>query len=170
MATAIGRMPSFRQSMGRLAALWALLVASGCGGTPFGMEAPHVTLAGLSVVEPGVLEQRYGLRLRIQNPNPAEIQVSGLSFEIELNDQAFARGVSNRPATVPGLGEAVLEVEAVSTLESLLRQVMELQQNPERPLRYRLRGKLYGGSWSIPYPFDHSGEFRLPGPMRDRGA
>lgn len=170
MAARIGRVSRLRRYLGGLIALFVLVV-SGCGGIAPGMEAPHVTLAGLTVVEPGVLEQRYGLRLRIQNPNPAEIQVSGLSFEIELNDQGFARGVSNRPATVPGLGEAVLEVEAVSTLESLLRQVLELQQNPERPIRYRLRGKLYGGAWSIPYPFDHSGELRLPGsPGKDRGA
>lgn len=140
---------------------------AGCAGTPFGMESLHVTLSGFSVVEPGLLEQRYAMRLRVQNPNPAEIQISGLSFEIELNEQMFARGVSNRPATIPALGEALLEVEAVSTFEGLLRQVLELQQNPARPIRYRLHGKLYGGGSPIPFPFDQSGEIRLPAPMRE---
>jgi len=171
MGAAIGGMRWMRREVARLVLpLSALLVLAGCAGTPLGMEPLNVTLSALSVVEPGLLEQRYAIRLRVQNPNPAEIQVSGLSFEIDLNDQTFARGVSNRPTTIPALGEALLDVEGVSTLEGLLRQVLEMQENPERPIRYRLRGKLYGGGSPIPIPFDHKGEFRLPVPAKERAS
>ncbi len=170
MAAGVWGLSAGRRMIGRLGFLCSVLLVAGCAGTPFGSEPLYVTLSSLSVVEPGLLEQRYAMRLRVQNPNPAEIQVSGLSFEIELNDQTFARGVSNRPTTIPAFGEALLDVEAVSTLEGLLRQVLEMQENPERAIRYRLRGKLYGGGSPIPFPFDHSGEFRLPPALRERAS
>jgi LEA14-like dessication related protein len=143
--------------------LWfaACLSLTACATAPWGNEPLSVTLADVSLIEAGLLEQRFGLKLRVQNPNPVEFSVSGLSFEVELNGQAFAKGVSNRGAIVPALGEAVIEVEAVSTLSGILRQALEMQHNRPEEIRYRLKGKLYAGPL-VPYPFDFTGSLKLP--------
>ncbi len=68
------------------------------------------------------------------NPNDVEIPLTGLNFEVEVNGQPFARGVSNKPVTVPRLGEEILEVTAVSTLANVLRQITEWKSGETRPL------------------------------------
>lgn len=124
-------------------------------------KAPEVSLAGIDVIEFGLLEQRFGLQLRLLNPNDSDISIDGLSYELEVNGQAFAKGVSNKSARVPRFGEAVLEVSAVSNLGALMRQLAELQRLGRDSVTYRLKGQFNSGA-AVGVPFDHSGEVKLP--------
>lgn len=122
---------------------------------------PEVSLAGVELLEAGLLEQRFLLKLRLTNPGEAEITIHGLRFELELNGAPFARGVSDKAVTVPRLGEAVMEVAASSNLSSLLRAVRDMAKNERKTLDYRLHGSL-----SVPLygsvPFERRGEVKLP--------
>ena len=86
------------------------------------MQAPAVTIADFGVGNAGLFEQQFNLKLRIQNPNPEEFRVDGMAFDLEINEQPFARGVGNQAVTVPRYGSAFMPVEAVSTLGGLIRQ------------------------------------------------
>ena len=110
-------------------------------------ETPRVSLVSIQPIEMGLLEQRYGLQLRILNPNDKEIPVKGLSYSIEINGHEFAYGVSRQPVTIPPFSEALLDVEVVSNLLNILQQFQEM--SGENSLKYRLRGKL---------PFNVEGE------------
>lgn len=124
-------------------------------------KAPEVSLAGVDLIEFGLLEQRFGLQLRVLNPNDNDISIDGLSYELEVNGQPFAKGVSSKSARVPRWGEAVLEVSAVSNLGGLVRQLAELQKGGREAVTYRLRGRFNAGGL-VGVPFDHSGEVKLP--------
>jgi LEA14-like dessication related protein len=142
---------------GRNRALLALMMAllAGCAGLPPGAEPPSVTLAGLGVNSASLFEQQLSLKLRVQNPNPEAFEIDGIAFTLELNDQPFAKGVGNQPITVPRYGSALMDVEAVSTLSSFLRQLGKLVDKPE--LRYRIKGTLsIAGGTRI--PFDRRGD------------
>jgi LEA14-like dessication related protein len=76
----------------------------------FFMVLLSVTVASVNLIEASLLEQRFAFKLRIQNPNDMDIPVTGMSFEIILNDQSFAKGVSNKPVTLARLSETLLEV------------------------------------------------------------
>ena len=91
-----------RSSVWTTAAIVALWLA-GCTGLPLGMQAPSVTLADISVVNVGLFEQQFMLKLRVQNPNPQEFVIDGLAFDLEVNEQPFAKGVSNQLVTYRGL-------------------------------------------------------------------
>lgn len=134
----------------------ALLTA--CAGLGPYREAPRVSLLSIQPLEMTLLEQRYALEIRIMNPNTAEIPLAGLDYTIEINGREFAYGVSRQEVTIPAFGEAVLQVEVVSSLLDVLSQLHSLQQDKPELLEYRLSGKLSLASSSLRLPFDYSGQ------------
>lgn len=124
-------------------------------------QKPEVSIAGLTLVHLGLFEQRFVLRLRVQNPNDVDLPVNGLSFEIELNGQAFMKGLSDRAVTVRRFGETVFEVMATSTLDGTLKQLRELQKSGRDRVDYRVIGRLnVSGIGNI--PFERRGDLQMP--------
>lgn len=142
--------------------LWLLVfLLSACAGLAGLSQKPEISLAGLDLVELGLFEQRFAMKLRIRNPNDVELRISGVDFDVELNGQHFARGLSDRPVMVPRMGEAVLEVSATSSLGSVLRQVRELQKGGRERIDYRLNGRIVlEGIGGI--PFERKGDVQMP--------
>jgi LEA14-like dessication related protein len=137
------------------------LLLSGCAGLR--LQSPSVTVADMNLIEANLLEQRYVFKLRIQNPNDMDIPVTGLSFEIKLNDQSFAKGVSNKPVTLTRLSETMLEVTAISNLSGILRQINELRLGNRNSVSYLIKGRLVTGS-AIGLDFENSGILDFPTP------
>ena len=141
-----------------LAAALVVATVTGCAGLAPGTQPPSITIADLGLGSAGLLEQQYNLRLRIQNPNPNDFSVDGISFELEINGQPFAKGVGNDAVTVPRFGSGFMTAEAVSTLGALLRQFGRLPDGNKAVFKYRIKGQLsiVGGSR---VPFEEQGEF-----------
>jgi LEA14-like dessication related protein len=106
----------------------------------------------------GVLEQRYGLQLRILNPNDTALPVAGMQYSLQINDREFAYGVSRQPVSIPAYGEAVLDVDVVSNLLSVLQQLQEANTGKQDSLKYRLSGSLSLENRFGKLPFDYHGE------------
>jgi LEA14-like dessication related protein len=145
------------------------LLAAGCSGLPIGLEAPRVSLADIGVGGGGLLEQRFVLRLRVQNPNDRDIPLDGLSFTVELNGEEFAHGVSNRPVVLQRLSDTLVDVEGVSNLAAVVTQLQHFKAGPDgrEALNYRIHGKLASGLMGS-IPFDRQGEIALPGDLGGR--
>ncbi len=136
----------------------------------FGVQEPlSVTIADLKPIEVGVLEQRYALKVRILNPNDVEIAFDGVVFDLEVNDVAFAKGVSNQKSVIPRFGEALIDVQAVSGLQNVLMQINELLKGERTTLTYRIKGRLHTGGFGYTR-FDSSGEIALPAGLRKSGG
>jgi LEA14-like dessication related protein len=85
--------------------------------------------------------------------------MQGLSYEMELNGRVFARGVSAKSASVPAYGETLIEVNAVSSIATLIDQIARLKQDRPKAFRYRLTGKLnFPGNIPAGVPFEYFGE------------
>lgn len=150
----------------RIIALTLLVgaLAPACAKAPPPLQKPEVTLAGVLPLALDVFEQRYEVRLRIFNPNRFDVVVAGMQYEIEFNDQAFARGLSDRVVTVQRQGTQVISVEAISTLADIMRQLQTAETKAGEPevFRYRVSGTLDLRDYASPIAFDHRGEIRLP--------
>ncbi len=83
-----------------------------------------------------------------------------MSFSIDLNGKPFARGVSNQSVTIPRLGEAMVDVTAVSDLSGLIQQMRSIEGVAASGLRYRLCGRFFAGE--KPFPFSYSGSIKPP--------
>lgn len=144
----------------RLPAVLCLALAAGCAGLFTRPEPPNVSLADLQVADVGLFEQRYRLRLRVQNPNDFALPIKGMRYTLAVNDREFAEGVSPESVTVPAFGEELIEVEAVSNLARVVDQMLELG-GQRRSLSYRLSGSLSLGGGIGRMPFDYQGEVNL---------
>ena len=135
-----------------------------CAKTPPTLQKPEVTLAGVVPVALDVFEQRYEVRLRIFNPNRFDVVVAGVQYEIEFNDQVFARGLSDQVVTVQRQGTQLISVEAIRTLADIMRQLQTAETKAGAPevFRYRVSGTLALRDYTSPIAFDHRGEIRLP--------
>ena len=137
-----------------------LLGVSACAS--WGMREPlSVTVADITPLDVNLLEQRYAVKVRLLNPNDVEIAFDGVVFDLEINDKPFAKGVSDRGGTVPRFGEAVIDMQVVSGLQDILRQIAEIQRGDRTGFTYHVKGRLHtNGGFVI--PFDTKGEFGLP--------
>jgi LEA14-like dessication related protein len=138
-----------------------VLIAS-CSTMPKDFEAPRVNISDLTPKEMAIFEQRFDVKLRIQNPNDVDLSVNGMRFDIELNEREFANGMSGQRVTVPRFGSEVVDVEVFTTLASFLRQVQDLNAGTGQKVRYRLKGTAFVDSpGTFKAPFDEKGEIEL---------
>lgn len=142
--------------------LWLLvLFVAACAGLGGLSQKPDISLAALDLLEMGVFEQRFVMTLRVQNPNDVDLPIRGMTFDIELNGQHFAKGLSDKAVTIPRMGEALLEVRATSNLGSVLRQLRELQKGGRERIDYRLYGQIaLDGLGRL--PFERKGDLQMP--------
>jgi LEA14-like dessication related protein len=125
-------------------------------------EMLRVHIADMTAKDMAIFEQRFDVKLRIQNPNDVDFSINGLRFGLELNEREFADGMSGQRLVVPRFGSEVVNVEVFTTLTSFLRQVQGLGGEASPKVRYRLKGTAFVDSpGTFKAPFDENGEIDL---------
>ncbi|MEM5342494.1 LEA type 2 family protein [Paraburkholderia azotifigens] len=123
----------------------ALVSLGGCAGM-FGHDPLRVSVAGIEPLAGQGMEMRFSLKLRVQNPNEAPIDFSGVAVELELNGKTFATGVSDQAGTVPRFGETVIAVPLTVPAFTAVRQAFAFADSAQTgQFPYVLRGRLAGG-------------------------
>ena len=152
-----------RNALRALAPALAALVLSGCASLAPRLETPELSVIGVEVLDAQLFEQRFNVRMRVQNPNDRALPIRGLTYTKELNGQDFGRGMTAQAFTVPALGEAEFDVVVTTNLAtSLLRLLPQLEKNPEA-VEYRLKGRV-----STDLPFLRSIPFTMEGSLSMR--
>jgi LEA14-like dessication related protein len=147
----------------RLICTWLpLLWLAACAVFPGSLERPKVSLAGMTLIDANLFEQRFALKLRVQNPNDIELHIQALTYDLELNDKAFGSGVASAAVTVPRYGSELVDVEMISNLAGVLGQIAEYGRSGASTLRYRLKGSVILGPSNTRLPFEQSGEIGMP--------
>jgi LEA14-like dessication related protein len=149
----------------RLFALLTLtLILSACASLMPRDDRVRVTIVDIHPQESTLMEQRFLVKLRLQNRTREAISIDGMSFDLELNGKDFASGVSNQTVTAPGFGEALLEVKVSSTLFGVIRQIQSLQNREPTPFQYRISGKFSSPNSLFGLGFEEYGEIDLTVP------
>ncbi len=143
---------------------WAvllLLAISACSTMPRDFEPPKVSIADIAPKDMTLMEQRFDVQLRIQNPNNVDLGINGVRFDIDLNGKEFGTGMSGTKVTVPRFGSEVVRGEVITGLGSILRQAQGLTSGVTK-VQYHLKGKAFAESpSSFTIPFEDSGEVDL---------
>lgn len=141
----------------------AVLAVSGCASLR-SSDPLQVTMAGVESLPGEGLELRLLVKLRVQNPNQAPIEYSGVYVKLDVQGKTFATGVSDQSATIAGFSEGIVAVPVSVSVLRMARQVMGmLDGKPVDKIRYDMRGKLSSGAFRS-LPFQSQGEFVLPTP------
>lgn len=148
----------------RLIAIWAALTLwlAGCATLPAAIEPPNLSLVSIEPVAVTPLEQKYRLKVRLQNPNDHALDIAGMSYVLEVNGQALLKGVSAESVMLPRFGESVIELSGVSTLFGFVRQFQALQERKTRGMDYKLSGKLKLNKRFGSLPFSYEGTLLPP--------
>jgi len=126
-------------------------------------QSPTVRLESIKPKQLGGRLQQLELGLIVENPNRFDLQISGLDFTALINGEKFASGSSDQSVNVPGLGEALLQVEVVLGLTELFSQASKLLSSPnEGPLVYGVTGSVDLENWPSAIPFNVTGEYTSP--------
>ncbi len=133
---------------------------AGCAHLLGTADNPRVNIASLTPKDMKLFEQVFVMELRVMNPGDKELVINGLAFTLEVNGQTFARGVSNESFTVGAFASHIVQVEAVTTLASLLRQIVQAQKEEFSGFTYRLKGYFQSAPSAVRIPFDETGEFK----------
>ncbi|MGE0387844.1 MAG: LEA type 2 family protein [Gammaproteobacteria bacterium] len=142
----------------------ALFAIAGCARVPERIDPPSVALSDLRLVDMTLIEQTFAVKLRVRNPNPFDVPVRALDCAVEINGTQVATGASERPVTLPALGETFADVRAVTSLGAVLQQLGAMSRGGTRALRYRVHGTLRVGrglDGLVPIPFEQRGDIDL---------
>lgn len=144
--------------------LWMIVTALAlwsCATMP-GQDPLQVTVSDVESLPAGGLELRMLVKLRVQNPNDAPIEYSGVYVKLEVLDKTFATGVSDEHGTIPRFGETIVNVPVtISTLRMILYAVGMIDGKPIDKVTYKLDGKLDGPAFGSTR-FHSQGEIKLP--------
>lgn len=133
-------------SISRLLFLCLLLGLNGCStwvGSDF--RKPEVQLLKVDVIKAKLVEQRFMLHFRIDNPNDFSLPVRGMAYTLHLNGIKLADGQSSTWLTVPARGRATFKVPVNTNLWRHVKRVVKMLEEPDEPIRYRLSADIETG-------------------------
>jgi len=143
----------------------ASLALSGCAGVGKQLDPPRISLANIRVQKVSGLETAFEIQMRVFNANDIDLNVKGISAELEINGQPFATGVSNTPVNIPSYGTELVTVTVYSSVIKMFKSIYGLKDSEE--LNYRLKGKVrVSGNNMTPtsLPFESEGQVTLKPP------
>lgn len=150
-----------------LGSVGTLLIAgwlSACNTVPTGALAePIVHLSDLRLRDVGVFEQHYTIKLRVENPNPFELPINGMSYQVLLNKVELGRGTSRQTVTIPPFGEHIVEVDLSSNMFSLMQRVQEIASGAASGVRVSITGNMNLVNRAQPLPFSFHGDLGTRG-------
>ena len=139
----------------------AVLASAGCAMLQ-ARDPVQVTVAGIEPLQGQGLELRMLVKLRVQNPNDAQIDYNGVAVEMKVQGKTFATGVSDATGSVPRFGETVVSIPVTVSAFRMARQAVDMiQRGGTGAISYEMAGKLSGPSLSS-MRFRTQGEFNLP--------
>ena len=127
-------------------ALVMILALSGCASW-FGADDkdPQLKLERVELVRAKLLEQRFKLHFRIDNPNDSTLTVRGLVYTLYLGPVKLAEGEYSRWFSIEPNSHADLVVPVRTNLWQHMRPLIKLLESPDEPIPYRLDGTLQTG-------------------------
>ncbi|NHX00749.1 LEA type 2 family protein [Pseudomonas koreensis] len=112
---------------------------------------PAVHLVKVEVVRAKLLEQKFILHFRIDNPNDSDLTVRGLEYRIHLADLLLAEGEHEHWFTVGPKRSAYFKVPIRTNLWPRVKDVVKMLKNPKQQIPYRLQGEMETGLFIAHY-------------------
>src|SRR5215831_17340116 len=145
----------------RIWAAFILLIIVACSTMPRDFETPKFSIADIAPKDMTLMEQRFDVNVRIQNPNNFDLAINGVRFDIGLNGKEFGTGMSGAKVTVPRFGSEMISGEVITGLGSILRQAQGFTSGVTK-VQYSLKGKAFAESpASFTIPFEDIGDIDL---------
>jgi len=106
-------------------------------------ETPRLTLLSAGMVSADVFAQQFRVRLKVENPNARDLPIKAIDYQLFLEGDSFAEGMSAAPFLVPANGEKefdlMMQTNFVSSIGRLLSRLNGVSRSE---VQYTLTGKV----------------------------
>jgi LEA14-like dessication related protein len=124
------------------AALCSLaLSVAGCSALGPKIEVPRLSLVHVAMTSADIFNQQFLVRVHVQNPNDRELPIKGIDYELFLEGDSFAEGLSNKPFVVPALGETEFDMTVRTNFVSGVGRLLS-RLNGRDQVQYVVEGKV----------------------------
>lgn len=113
-----------------------------CSSVPMRIAPPQAHLVELRVLDNTAGGQRFVFDLTITNPNPEEIPVVRLDYDIRLGPAGRLIGQYATPFTLPSQDSETLTIELVSDTVSSGSQLLSFVEDEQNRIGYEFHGEL----------------------------
>jgi LEA14-like dessication related protein len=125
--------------MRRLLVLLVALGLTGCSVFVPKLERPTLSVVGVQLLKSDLWHQELRVRMRVQNPNDRSLPVAGIVYQLDVEGQELAHGMSGDSFVVPALGEAEFDMSVSANMANMLFKLLS-RNNPQ--VEYRIYGKI----------------------------
>ena len=112
---------------------------------------PEVHLVKVEVVRARLLDQKFILHFRVDNPNDSDLTVRGLEYRIHLADILLAEGEHGQWFTVRPKHSVYFKVPIRTNLWPRVKDLVKQLKNPKQGIPYRLEGEMETGLFIAHY-------------------
>lgn len=144
--------------MARIIVLLLVFTLSSCSLFVPKLEKPVLSVESVRLVKGDLFHQELMMRMRVQNPNNRELPVRSITYQVEVDGQELAHGMSGDSFVVPALGEAEFDMSVSANMAGML---IKLLGQSNATVEYRLSGKVALSAGLLrSIPFNQTGRFR----------
>ena len=132
-----------------------------------GVLAPDFTILNIAILQAELVNTRFRVGMRIDNPNPFPVELSAFSYELYGNGRFWAEGMERNLIQIPGKaaveGHLFMMMNFIDMDRNLLDQIINLEN-----VNYRFAGEAQVSTGIEYLPTFHT-EFNLSGYSRVYG-
>ena len=125
--------------MSRILIILVCLGLSGCSLFVPKLEKPTLSVVRVQMLKSDLWHQELKVRMRVQNPNDRVLPVKGIVYELDVEGQELAHGMSGDSFVVPALGEAEFDMSVSANMANMLIKLLNKNGNQ---VEYRIYGKI----------------------------
>lgn len=125
--------------MSRILIILAFLGLTGCSLFVPKLEKPTLSVVRVQMLKSDLWHQEFKVRIRVQNPNDRALPVKGIVYQLEVEGQELAHGMSGDSFVVPALGEAEFDMSVSANMANVL---IKLLNKGGSEVEYRIYGKI----------------------------
>jgi LEA14-like dessication related protein len=145
----------------RVLVIFLFLVAAGCSSLGPQLDPPRLTIVRVAMTSADIFSQQFLVRLHVQNPNDRDLPVRGIDYQLFLQGDSFAEGMSNKAFVVPALGETEFDMTVRTNFVSGIGRLLS-RLNGRDQVEYVIEGKVLTDLGLVKkIPFQESGTVSL---------
>jgi LEA14-like dessication related protein len=157
----------FARHLGLMLGAAVFITQTGCAAfTKAVLREPTVALKAVNVRDINASGATLLFGVEVENPNPVDLKVDALRYDIDVGGKALSSGRLEHPATVPAHGKALVEIPAPIKYSDVFNSLVGFIRAGGST--YRIKGEADFAVFTI--PFEREGTFKLSKPGRDEAT
>ena len=125
--------------MSRILIILVFLGLSACSLFVPKLEKPTLSVVRVQMLKSDLWHQEFKVRIRVQNPNDRVLPIKGIVYQLDVEGQELAHGMSGDSFIVPALGEAEFDMSVSANMANML---IKLLNKGGSDVEYRIYGKI----------------------------